>query len=423
RYILGGAGECDIVLADPGIEAKHLRLLRLDGGWQLEWIASAERAGPYETLAVRPGQAVLAGPVMLSIDEAEALWPILEQIVLVTPAMARPAPEDLGGAVRPQSISVGGARRMLARRAVGWSATVAAAGVSAAALVAWPANHPPSSGEARDLASREVTVARPPAAQKLAIETALAGLGLAGRAKVEAAGSQWLVRAAVMSDAESESLAAALARLHPAPALRMTTEQDLRDEVADLLLRVAPEYRGSVRLRYAGEARFRVEGQMEKAADRERLMLALKSAFPQVAGWDNALLTSEEMAGKLLAELRARGDWEIVGTWDTNVLHMKVRLNGPDRGPWERELQAAALSYPAAFIADVTAAPAREPTRKSVPLPFEVRGVVGGNLPYVVLSDGHKLARGGTWQGWSLGTVSASEIVFENGASRSVIAR
>jgi type III secretion protein D len=374
-------------------------------------------------MRLEPGKAVPLGPIVVAVDEPDAPWPTLEQLVLVPhapaleprlPPPAQPTPPR-GRVVR--------ARALLARHAVASTTVAATAGLSLVTVLAWPMGLHRVVPQRIAAAVLAPAAAQPHTAQRQAIEATLKELGLTERATIEPAGDGWLVRAPVLSDSESESLTAALSRMQPPPALRMTTEQDLRDAVADMLVRIAPEYRGSVTLRYLGEGRFRLEGRMPKAEERDKLLRSLASAFPQVREWDNAVLVNEEAAQRLLAELRERG-WQVAGGWQQGTLEMQVALQQADVPQWERALLAAAQGHVVPFR--VTLAIVQPPSARRVgetPLPFQIRSVVGGDMPYVLLPDGEKLAQGGTRQGWRLASISANQVVFENGARRATVQR
>jgi type III secretion protein D len=67
--------------------------------------------------------------------------------------------------------------------------------------------------------------------------------------------------------------------------------------------------------------------------------------------------------------------------------------------------------------------PNSAPPAAQAHLPFELRGVVGGDMPYVQLTDGQKLVQGGTSQGWRLASISESQVVFDSGGRRAVVPR
>jgi len=436
RYMLGALGDCDFVLADTGVQPHHACLSRVDGGWQLDWVAEAGDEPVLAPTRLEHGKAVPLGPLVVAVDDPQAPWPTLEQLVLVPhapalepslPLPSQPAPPSDGPGVAGDWR--GRARAAFARRTVTTATAFATAGLSALALVAWPMGlgqapgQAPQPGGAQGSTAVPHATAVPDPAQRQAIDKVLAELGLAGLAKVEPAANGWQVQAPVMNDAQGESLSAALSRIHPRPALRMTTEQELRDGVADMLVRLAPEYRGKVSLRHLGEGRFRLEGRMAHAAERDKLLRALGVAFPQVSTWDNALVTNEEAAQALLADLATRG-WQATGELKEGTLEIEVRLQQRDVPQWERTLlslaQPGTVPFRAtlAFVSPPVAAPGAEAR-----LPFQIRSVVGGDMPYVLLPGGERLAQGGTWQGWRLAGVSGNQVVFENGARRAVVQR
>ena len=156
---------------------------------------------------------------------------------------------------------------------------------------------------------------------------------------------------------------------------------------------------------------------------RAKLLRTVGAAFPPVREWENAVLTGEETADKLLADLRSRG-WQITSEWDKGTLEIEVTLQQREVPQWERALFDVANGAAVPFHAKLSfVQPAAAARVSEARLPFQIRGVVGGDMPYVLLPDGEKLAQGGTWQGWRLATISANQIVFDSGARRAVIQR
>jgi type III secretion protein D len=433
-YTLGTLDDCDFVLADAGVQPRHARLSRGDSGWQLDWVADEGEEPGLAPARVEPGKAVPVGPIVIAVDAPDAPWPTLEQLVLVphAPALEPSLPPPVVEPAPVQRIRwASRVRALLMRGALVSGTLTVASGFSALAFMAWasgPDQAPPLPAGAASV--QQPAPAEPDSAQKIAIDAALKELGLTRRALIEPQGAGWLVRAVLVNDVEAESLSAALSRLQPRPALRLITVQDLRDEAFDLLHRMAPQQRDGIDIAHLGEGRFRIQGRMPTADERDKLMRALAAAFPQVHEWDNALLTSDEAAEKLLAQLRTHG-WPIAGAWGQGTLDMEVQLAPRDVPQWERALLAAVRSYEVPFnarIAFVQTSVVQSPPAADQPpaegaLPFEVRSVVGGDMPYVILPGGRKLARGGMWQGWRLAGISADRAVFENGARRAIVPR
>ncbi|WP_374608473.1 FHA domain-containing protein [Diaphorobacter nitroreducens] len=439
-YLLGALDDCDFVFEDAGVQPHHARLLRGeadDAGWQLKWIAQDGEDPVLAPMRLAQGKAVPLGPIVLAVDVPGAPWPTLEQLVLVPHAPALepslPPPQDLMPAPQqPRALAARWRSVPPGRVAVGIA--VATLGLSAAAALAvWPIGLDGSlrdsligGAEVAATQSAPAAASAPDPAQRQAIEAALASRGLAGRARIEPVGAVWQVRAPVLGDLEAEALGAALARLQPRPLLRLPTEHELRDEVLAALPQLAGSHAAHVRLRPLGAGRFRLEGRIANAQERDQFLRAVAEALPQAA-WEHAVLTSEEAAAGLLAELRSRG-WQASGEWKDGALQVQVTLQQRDVPNWEQTLLAVNRSHAVPLRAAMTFAPGA-PTPSPAPrvaeasLPFQIRGVVGGDMPYVLLADGDRLAQGGVWKGWRLASISAAQVVFENGAQRAVLTR
>ena len=429
-YMLGALDDCDFVLSDAGVQPHHARLSRLDDGWQLDWVAEEGAEPVLAPMRLQSGKAVPMGPIVVAVDDAQAPWPTLEQLVLVphAPALEAQLPAPAQPAAAP-------ARRPWGRRLMP-VAVVLALLISSLVWLAWPAGFDPlaPSGAGPAAAAATLPVAVPPdaaqmQANKQAIDAALKTVSLDGRVKLEHTAAGWVVHAPVMSEAEGEVLLAALSRIRPRPVLRMTSESELRDEVAAALAQLAGEQRAAVSLHAAGQGRFRIEGAMNSAAARDKLLAVLAESFPHVRGWDNAVATPQDAGTRLLADLRDRG-WQASGEWRDGAMHIAVQLQQRDVPSWERTLLAATQAHPVPLraqmtivqtVAPVAVAPAAASAAPA--LPFTVRSVVGGDMPYVLLTNGEKLAQGAVSQGWRLSAVSVNQVVFENGARRAVLTR
>jgi type III secretion protein D len=304
--------------------------------------------------------------------------------------------------------------------------TAATACISAVAIVNWPQGKVVDSGPtAAESAGAPAQPAQPDPAQRLAIENALKQAGFENRVRLSASDGRWVVRGYALGERDAMTLSAALARLEPRPPLRLTSEQDLRDEVADAIDRLAPSSSpSSVSPKYVGSLRMRLEGRMASAAEKDKLLKALSDDFPFVAGWDDAIATADGDAKGLVEDLRSRG-WDVDGAMNAGTMELQVQLLERDVPKWEQSLQAATQGGAVPFRASMTFVQAKpEPRAPSdARLPFDVRSVVGGDMPYVLLQDGEKLARGGVRQGWRLAGISGTQVVFENNGRRAVLQR
>jgi type III secretion protein D len=80
---------------------------------------------------------------------------------------------------------------------------------------------------------------------------------------------------------------------------------------------------------------------------------------------------------------------------------------------WEQALLAAAAQYDVPFRAQVRGPDTAAEGAPAQQLPFQVRSVVTSPLPYVVLSDGRKMATGGEIDGWRLLAIDARSVRFQ----------
>lgn len=427
EYVLGASEACDFVLLDPLVQPRHAKLSRDGDGWQLDWVAEEDKEPVLAPMRLERGQAVPLGPIVIAVDTPDAPWPTLEQLVLVphAPALEPQLPPPVQDEPKGGD-QVRGLRRFFARGAV--TTAIAATGcLSALGMVVSPMLFERHASTAASAAAAPAP-AMPGAAQRPAVEAVLRDLGFASRARVEATELGLVVHAGVVTEGESEALRTALARIRPRPMLRATAEEDLRDAMTDALNRIGTEYHGKLAWQYAGEGRVRIEGRVAPGTDRDRIGRALAAALPQVGAWDNAVDTGEGAATEMMAQLRSMG-WQVAGDWDGAKLDMQVTLQQRDVARWEQSLMAAARSATVPFTANLqfaqtaTAPAANARFVAEGRPPFGIRSVVGGELPYVQLTDGEKLAPGAVWQGWKLAAIAPNQIVFENGARRAIVPR
>jgi type III secretion protein D len=432
EYFLGTRDDCDFVLTDPGILPRHARLVLVDGVWLLEWLPAEEGDAVLAPAPLDRSKAVPFGPIVVMADEPGTPWPTLEELVLVPHA---PATESLLPPPVQAVAPVIAPTRKHSLRRIATPVAIAAVSLSTLGLVAWPMglSTAPRAFMRTPAASAAATAAATSEpAGKAEIEAIVAELHLADRSKLEQDAGRWSVRTLVLNESEGESLAKALTRVQPHPALRLATVADMRDELTDRLQRLAPEARGKVQVRASGDGRVGLVGSMPRTEDRNALASEMAAAFPQVRAWDNAVAAGDDVGALLVADLQASG-FDVAVLSKDGEMKMQVKLRQQDVPRWERALAEAVRQYPVPFNADLVfaaAAPseaARQATRAPVmetQLPFEVRSVVGGEMPYVLLAGGEKLARGGAYAGWRFaGLNKDSQAVFENGSRRAVLQR
>ena len=469
-----GAGlDCDFVLADAGLLALQARLDAAPLGWRLLcWTSASDEPGAAVDMV--PGALYAIGTVVISIDSPQAPWPgheaVAEALLARVPdagampedaqadaaaqagaaaAFADAATDTVGakGAGEPgntNSVGVepGGAddaNQTKGRSGVGPAALSRPVVYSAiASLVAiivggllwvlWPKD--PAEGVGAGAVAGAVVPGGAASASRLgagvdAIGTVIQSLGLSQRVSVEQGGSgQPLVRAALLSDEEYEQLALALSRLSPRPALAVTTEQELGVVVKELVEREALELKTGLSARQTGAGRYQIVGKLSDAKARDALLQRLREALPAVVVLEQAVTLPEDVAQRLLEDLRSAKLADIDGQWQDGRLRMQVSLLPADVPRWEQLLATAARKHDVPFTVALKLRTA--PATNRLPevlasLPFQLQSVVSGETPYVVMGDGAKLLLQGSLKGWRLVSIDPSSVVFEGDNARRVV--
>ncbi len=449
EYLIGSGEACDIVLADDGLMAAHARLERGPGLWLLHWLADeSSDAPPPAPVGLEPGLAVAMGPVIVAVDQPDAPWPTLEQLVLVQSAAGvsepppKTEPDDVQAATAADPVDAsspaGEAKNNgRARRIVRWTVTLGG-GAAMLLLIAVgvvasrtppPVGAPDISASAagRSAATVASAAVAPSAESRQAIEKIIQELGLSKVVTVEAFDGAWRVRGHYLDDLTAERLSAALTRLPLRPRVRITLAQDLSQDLSDMLRRWGEEKAFVVTAQRLADRRFRLNGRPRSAADRDELLMALGKEFPGVE-WDLQLASAEEEAQRLLEELLSAG-WDVGGEWQDAVFTMRVRLQPAQVPAWERDLTQAVnrhsvpIKAMVATDASATVVAARLSLPPSGRPPFQVRSVVASEPPLVVLDGGHRLLQGGTHMGWRFVGLDPQNLIFDNGNQRATLPR
>lgn len=410
RHVLGADAACDLVISDTGVGDRHAELC-IDGTtWVLLPLKPIDGVAN-DGLLLTPGLAVGLGPVVISVDAAGAPWPsaIPRPAVLaiaanegrLEPALADSA-EALEAAPKPK-----GADKPRPRLGViyAWGVlllVVVAVAVTLTVLLR-PAEEAPT-------ASRQPALAGDSKAPEQRIQRVLDELGLAGRADVARSASGGLVvNAMLISETEYEALAGALAQIKPRPGLRVSSEKELVDAVRDAVAAHGEQFAAE----YLGAGRFRVRGNVASAAEGEALLRALGAEFPAARGFENALLLPAGMAEAMLALLHDKGFAGARGTWRDDLFVIDTALPPEDVSALKQLLTSIDARYGPwlKFSVNITTPPTV--ARVEMTLPFSLRGVVGGETPYVVLADGRKVLEGGQVGAWHLAEITSDRVVFD----------
>lgn len=422
---IGADPDCDVVLADEGIALRQARLSAQDGRWQL-LPAEGGAAG----IALVPGTAVFLGPVAIAVDAVNAPWPAVPDAPAQAAAeeAAPPAEAPSGTAPAPTPDTrpefPAPARAQARRGLPAWPlALLVLAGVAAiaVALVTAPARQPAPARDPGTAAATPPTDGAAALAQRAEIARIAAQLGLAAdRMSVEPGAGRLRVKAVLLKDEDAEALSAALARLTPAPELRVLTESDLRQAMQEAVEREASALQVTLRLVDLGGGRFRLEGAVPDDAQAQGVVSRLREQFGEARGIESALLTPQGQGARLLSQLRADG-YAAQGRWQDGKLQIEVPLAPAELPRWEAALARAAQRHPVPLSATVTLAAANAaPGSGAVSLPFRIQSIVSGTTAFVVLEDGTRLLEGGSAQGWQLVSVELRRVVFERAGQRRV---
>lgn len=251
------------------------------------------------------------------------------------------------------------------------------------------------------------------------IQLAIARVDPALRLRVEAlpAGGA-RVSGWVADIAQLDRLAEGLAEIRPTPALSVRTASDLVDDLVDVGGLEAP----SLRFELLGEGRVRALGLVMAPAERDKVLALVRARVPQGIEIVDGLRVASAQGGAVQEWLRTAGFAGADARWDGEQM-----VIGLDIGSLERARLESLLARPATPLSGIpfvlrareVAGRAADALRgvpvhaSAAPLPFRIRGVVGGAAPYVVLGDGSKLQPGGRRAGWRLVTVEPDRLVFD----------
>lgn len=425
--VLGSGEDCDLILCDDGIAPQHARLERLEDGSALLHVLDRD----LPPIHIRPGQGAEVGQVRIAVEEADAPWnedvPIADQPAGEVPAEggALPLMEAAAGpdAQELATQPAGGVARHASRRTtrgawvvMGISALVA---TGLASYLAWM--------HAGRESAQPPAVASPvssAASTQDMVDAVIAQLGLSDRVRVERKpGQPPVVHAGLLGPIDAEALGIALSKLTPRPGLRLMSEEDLQAALVDALQKESEGIERPLSSTYLGAGRFRVTGRVADDGQRQAVLGQLAAAVPDASGFDNALRTDQEAADSMLEDLRQHAALDMQGEWVQGALAIRVRINeGNETARWERALMAVMREHDLPFRATLFGAGVRKAI-ESV-RPPEVRSVIGGPSPYVVLADGSRVMLEGTVGNLRLVEINARSVVFAApGGQRAIVER
>lgn len=417
RYLLGGGERADIVLHGPSVAAEHCAI-DLDGER-----ATVEPLGGgvfsldgrlYERGdQIAPGVVIELGGVWLCLDRPGAAWP-----ARVEPVRRHDAPEPAPTAAASESSD---ADKVLAEPPVVAAAPSSApvkadkpaptlatrlgqaalSGIALAAIVTMLLVWLAGGGKSAPAA----TAATAPEQGRARVETAIREAGLGRHLSLKSQNGAWLVEGHVADDAARAKLARVTAALPERVVVRVYADDALLDNGRATLSRIPLP----LRLESLGGGVLKLSG---AAPNREAVEDAVERLKEDLAGLkrvDTAVLLPDELAARLEHQLAAAGLSERVKTarQPDGGLQLTGTLGADDFIRWEKLFAdfnhdyGAVLPVHASFV------------RLARPLPFRIRGVVGGEQPYVLTADGAKITVGGQIGAYKLIAVNERELVFD----------
>jgi type III secretion protein D len=393
---IGRGDDCALILSDEGLLDQHARIEHRPDGTLL-LIGGDEGQAP---VIIRPGESTWVGPVRIAVAVLGSPW---HDDPPLANAAATPEPET---ATDPPVQPPRPAWRTR------WGACAVLALCAAATVLAWPLAQPLLSALSAGMQPTPPTPT-PPAPQE-PLGQLITRLGLKGRVTFENTDPQRpTVKAQLLSGEEVEALANELTQRQPRPQLTLIDEAQAVDSVTQGVRRLGELFDATLITQYLGAGRFRVAGQVAEAVQRDQLASDLQDAYPQVVAFEIAIGVRAQAAQAMVDELKRRGVAQLQGRWDQGLLTMDVRVPPGGLPQWEQALLAVASQYEVPFRARVSGQDIATDGANAPHLPFQVRSVVTTPLPYVVLSDGRKMATGGEIDGWRLLAIDARTVRFQ----------
>ncbi len=217
------------------------------------------------------------------------------------------------------------------------------------------------------------------------------------------------VRGWVESDAQFDRLADALGTRRPAPVLRVFVAEDVRTELRAQLAGSYP-YLDFV----AGEPGvLRVRGIVQADTEIEEVLGTVRVLLPGGLTLASDLRLAEKLVPDVKAALGVAGFPDARVNWDGSQIVAVVPLLASVRGALENTIISLTERFPGLPLSIRPELFEKSEHAERGKAPFPIRGVVGGPVPYVILSDGGKLLPGGTHAGWRLQAIEPQLLIFD----------
>ncbi|MBH1965476.1 MAG: type III secretion system inner membrane ring subunit SctD [Comamonadaceae bacterium] len=207
-----------------------------------------------------------------------------------------------------------------------------------------------------------------------------------------------------------DRLADALAMRRPSPVMRVLVVSDVRSELSAQL---AGAY-SHLRFLPGDPGVLRVQGIVASAAVRQETLTAVRPHLPSGLILADELKLAEQLAPEIRAALVSAGFKDVKAGWDGKQVWATLSLPASARNRFEEFLIELADRFPGLPLRVTPTLLTASGSTGLSKAPFAILGVVGGDVPYVVLPGGAKLLPGGSHGGWRLQAIDADVLVFDS---------
>ncbi|MVW78567.1 type III secretion system inner membrane ring subunit SctD [Bordetella sp. 02P26C-1] len=407
---VGADVSCDLVLADDGI-APHAAQIRLQpNGWML--IADDGEAGAAQTL-IPWNRAVSLGEAWVTVAPEDAPWVFVEgredldaqdDMDRQSNAVASSAPNDR----HQRAIIPPGLKRDSQQ---GWPTLMVLGAIAmvALALIGWVVVS--GGDEPADDSGRSAT-----SEQSLGQITATLerlGLGSSVHATLSKTGTV-TVSGWVRDKQQYEAVASAMSQIWPMPALRVSLESEAILTARGILQRFSVKYDPL----YQGNGRMDVVGIASDARERALALDAVREQLPGLTVLGNGIELAQDVGDALAKQLSSIGISGAKLTWQPGHLEVQPpELDAAQDAAFDKVMEAFNKRY--WNVAQAGAVPEATVADR---VPFQIRSVIGGPQPFIVLGDGTKLLVGGTYKRYQLIAVEDTRLIFD-GPRRAIVTR
>ncbi len=238
------------------------------------------------------------------------------------------------------------------------------------------------------------------------IDEALASLGVSDRlTAVRQANGTVLVSGWTRTAEERDKVALAMTRIWPMPGLGIQVEDEIVQRI-DAALAAQRVYYDA---HYMDNGKVRIEGVALDQDHLDRVLNILRTQFPGLTVDSSPIMLADDVQKRLLGKLLAAGFTDASLAWQEKKLVVTATV--------QNRAQYSALQ---ALIADFnnTHGPiARLSASGDIDnrdAPFEIRTIVSGAQPYIVLANGQKILVGGSHDGYRLEAIEPRRIILQS---------